>query len=306
MTRHVWTSWSLQPPVVVGLAGAAWGYARGVQTLWSGKRRRGVTGWQVACFIGGLLALFVAFVSPVHSLSSELLWVHMVQHVLLVLVAAPLLVVGAPLVPMTLALPLSWRRRIRQVGRIGWLRSVGHLSTRPLCAWMLSLAALWAWHAPGPYDAAVKNGAVHALEHLSFLATAILFWWVAIRPGFRRRSSGGLGGLKQGGGAERGSPPGGSEVLYVITAGIQSGALGAVLTFAGSPLYPAYTHAVARWGLTPLQDQQLAGLIMWIPAGMVYVVAAGALFVRWLLTMEREARRAEGRTGTLGVLGERP
>jgi len=288
MTHSVWTSWILQPPVLMGLAATAWAYARGVQTLWSGDRRRGVTGWQVASFTTGLLVLFVALVSPLHPISSELLWVHMVQHVLLVLVAAPLIVVGAPLIPMTLALPLSWRRMIRRWGRIGWLSSIGRLLTRPIVAWTLSVASLWAWHAPGPYDAAVRNEAIHALEHLSFLATATLFWWVAFRPGPHRRLSGG------------------SDVLYVFTAGIQSGALGAILTFAGSPLYPAYAHSVARWGLTPLQDQQLAGLIMWIPAGLVYVVAAGALFVRWLVSMEREARRAEGRTGSLGLLGEGP
>ncbi len=288
MNHHVWTSWSLPPPVLVGLAATAWAYARGVQTLWSGDRHRGIAGWQVASFTGGFLALFVALVSPLHPVSSELLWVHMVQHVLLVLVAAPLIVLGAPLLPMTLALPLSWRRRIRLWGRIRWLRSTSRFLTRPIVAWVLSVAALWAWHAPGLYDAAVRNDGIHALEHMSFLATAILFWWVAIRPGPHRRVSGG------------------SDVLYVFTAGIQSGALGAVLTFAGSPLYPAYVHSVARWSLSPLQDQQLAGLIMWIPAGLIYMGAAGALFVRWLLTMEREARRAEGRTGSLGLLGERP
>lgn len=288
MTHSVWTSWSLQPPVLLGLAATAWAYARGVQTLWSGDRRRGVTGWQVTSFTGGLLVLFVALVSPLHPISSEVLWVHMVQHVLLVTVAAPLIVLGAPLVPATLALPVAWRRNIRAWQRIGWLRATGRLLTRPLTAWVLHVGALWAWHAPGLYDAAVRNAGIHALEHVSFLATAILFWWVAIRPGDRRRRSGG------------------SEILYVFTAGIQSGALGAVLTFAGSPLYPAYTLTSARWGLTALQDQQLAGLIMWIPAGVVYMAAAGALFVRWLLVMEREARRAEGRSGSLGLLGERP
>lgn len=288
MNHDVWASWSLQPPVLAGLTATAWAYARGVRSLWCGDHRRGVTRWQVASFAGGLLALFVALVSPLHPVSSELLWVHMVQHVLLVLVAAPLIVLGAPLVPMTLALPPSWRRKIRRWGRIGWVRRTGRLLTRPPVAWVLSVGALWAWHAPLLYDAAVRNEGMHALEHLSFLATAILFWWVALRPGARHRL------------------PGGFEVLYVFTAGIQSGALGALLTFAGSPLYPAYARTVAGWGLTPLQDQQLAGLIMWIPAGLVYVVAAGALFVRWLLAVEHEARRAEGRTGSLGLLGERP
>jgi putative membrane protein len=287
VNHTVWASWSLQPAVLVGLGAAAWGYARGLGTLWSGDRRRGVTGRQVAAFAGGLLALFVALVSPIHSVSAELLWVHMVQHVLLVLVAAPLLVLGAPLVPMTLAVPLGWRRTLRAWGRIGWIRWTGHLLTRPVTAWVLQFAALWAWHAPKLYDAAARSQGIHALEHLSFLATAILFWWVALRPGVHRRLSGG------------------PEVLYVLTAGIQSGALGAVLTFAGSPVYPVYAQTVGRWGVTPLQDQQLAGLIMWIPAGLIYLVVAGALFVRWLLTAERDARRLEGRGGSLGLLGER-
>jgi putative membrane protein len=288
VSRSIWTSWSLQPPVLVGLATAAWAYTRGVQRLWSGGRRRGIGPWQAASFIGGLVALAIALVSPIHPLSSDLLWVHMVQHVLLVLVAAPMLVLGAPLVPMTLAVPVSWRRGVRSWGRTPWLRWVGRLMQRPLFAWVVSVAALWAWHAPPLYDAAVRNQTLHALEHLTFLATAILFWWVALRPARTAVLAGGL------------------QVLYVFTAGVQSGALGAALTFAGSPLYQSYAHTATAWGLTPLQDQQLAGLIMWIPAGLVYVVAAGALFVRWLMAIEREARREEGRAGTLGLMGERP
>jgi putative membrane protein len=287
VSNELWTSWSLQPPVLVGLAAAGWAYWRGTRKLWTGGRRRGLTGWQVVAFTGGLLSLFVALVSPLHRLSSELLWVHMVQHILLVLVGAPLIVLGAPLIPSTLALPLPWRRRIRSWGRIGWLAAATGLVTRPLSAWVLHVGALWAWHSPSLYDAAVGSEGIHALEHLTFLATGILFWWAAIHPGARR----GLAG--------------GGDVLYVFTAGVQSGALGAVLTFAGSALYPSYVTTVARWGLTPLQDQQLAGVIMWIPAGLVYMVAAGALFVRWLRTVEREALRQEERSRSLGVLGER-
>jgi putative membrane protein len=287
LSHELWSSWSLQPPVMVGVAAGAWAYGRGIQKLWSGDRRRGVSRRQAAAFGCGLLALLVALVSPLHRLSSELLWVHMVQHIMLVLVAAPLIVLGAPLIPTTLALPLPWRRRIRSWGRIRWIRSSGRLLTRPLSAWMLHVGALWAWHSPSLYDAAVRSEGIHAMEHLSFLVTGILFWWVAILPRARR----GLAG--------------GADVLYVFTAGIQSGALGAVLTFAGSPLYPTYALTVTRWGLTPLQDQQLAGLIMWIPAGLVYMAAVSALFVRWLRTVERDARNREGRSGSLGLLGER-
>jgi cytochrome c oxidase assembly factor CtaG len=242
----------------------------------------------VASFVAGLVVLVVALVSPIHTLSSELLWVHMVQHVLLVVVAAPLVVLGAPLVPMTLALPMPWRRRIRSWARARLVRGAGSVLQRPITAWVVSVAALWAWHVPPLYDLAVGNQVVHALEHLSFVATAVLFWWAAFRP------------------APAGGLAGGLQVLFVFAAGVQSGALGALLTFAGTPLYGPYVHTAMSWGLTPLQDQQLAGLIMWIPAGLVYFVAAAALFVRWLLSIEREVRKAEGQAGTLGLLGERP
>jgi putative membrane protein len=288
VTGTVRTSWNLDPAVVAGLAVAAWAYGRGVRALWRGGRRRGVSSWRVAAFAGGLLALVVALVSPLDALAAELLWAHMVQHVVLVLVAAPLLVLGAAPIPMMLAVHGPWRRRIRAWGRVGWIRAPGHLMARPVTAWFLHVAVLWLWHAPALYDTAVNSELIHAVEHLSFLGTALLFWWVAFPQGARRHLSGG------------------SDVLYVFTGGIQSGALGALLTFAGTPLYLAYAHTTARWGLTPIQDQQLAGLIMWIPAGVVYVVAAGVLFVRWLLTIEREARKAEGRSGSLGLLGERP
>jgi putative membrane protein len=288
VNHPAWTSWNLQPVVIAGLLAAGWAYGRGLQTLWSGGRRRGVTRWQAASFTAGLLVLFVALVSPIHTVSAQLLWVHMVQHVLLVTVAAPLLVLGAPLIPATLALQLPWRRRIRAWGQVGWIPPTGRLLRRPLAAWLLHVGALWTWHVPALYDAAARSDGIHALEHATFLGTAILFWWVAIRPDDHRH------------------PAGGAEMLYVFTAGIQSGALGAILTFAGSPLYPAYALTAATWGLTPMQDQQLAGLIMWIPAGLVYTFAAGALFVRWLSSIEREARRAEGRSGSLGLLGERP
>ena len=287
MTGSMWASWNLDPLVLAGLAAAGWGYFRGVGELWGGRSRRGVTPWQAASFAGGLAVLFLALVSPLHPLGGELLWAHMVQHVLLVLVAAPLLIMGAPVIPMTLALPLPWRRRIRALGRIGWLRSTGQFLTRPLVAWLIQVVTLWVWHAPALYDAAVRSQVIHAAEHLSFLATALLFWWVAFPRGRRHLA-------------------GGADVLYVFTAGVQSGALGALLSFAGTPLYSVYAHTTVRWGLTPLQDQQLAGMVMWIPAGLVYVVAAGFLFVRWLMSIEREARRAEGRTGSLGLLGERP
>lgn len=283
-----WTSWSFDPVVLIGLAGAGFAYGRGVRMLWRHDRRRGVAPWHVASFAGGLVALCVALLSPLHEVAAELLSAHMVQHMLLVLVAAPLLVLGAPVLPLSVALPVAWRRRVRAWGRDRPLRSMRHVVTRPLVAWLLHVAVVWMWHVPSLYEAATRNEGLHAVEHASFLATALLFWWVAIPSGARRHLAGG------------------TDVLFVFTGGIQSGVLGALFTFAGAPLYPAYAHTALRWGTSPLQDQQLAGLVMWIPGGLVYVLAASALLARWLMMIERESRKSEGRTGSLGLLGERP
>jgi cytochrome c oxidase assembly factor CtaG len=141
---------------------------------------------------------------------------------------------------------------------------------------VLSVAVLWGWHVPALYEQAVRSEALHTVEHLSFLATAFMFWWVVLQPSGR-------------------SPAPGRDVLYVFTAGLAGSALGALLTFAASPIYPSYTRAAAALGASPLTDQQLAGLIMWIPSGVVYLGFASWLFVRWLRVVEREALEREAR-----------
>ena len=168
-------------------------------------------------------------------------------------------------------LPLLWVLDAGRRRRLGlwWNRArilpgVAAVLTTPLVAWGLHVSILWAWHLPAAYQAALGNDAIHAVEHLTFLGTALLFWWVVLQPAGRRRLNHGM------------------AVLYVVTAGMQGGLLGALLTFAGTSFYPAQSLSAASWGLTPLEDQQLAGLIMWLPAGLVYLGAAAALFLAWL------------------------
>lgn len=273
-----WRHWSFQPVVLTGLGVSAWAYWRGLRILWGPGRGRGVPRWRAAAFGGGLLAIVVALVSPLDAISDVLLSAHMLQHLLLILVAAPLLVLGSPLIPFMLALPTGWRRVLHRWGRARALHATGRAITAPAVSWLLALVVLWAWHAPAPYQAAVENSALHALEHASFLGTSLLFWWTALQPSGRRRLARG------------------ADVLYVVLGAMQGGALGALLTFAATPLYPFYSRGVASWGLTPLQDQQLAGLVMWIPFGAVYLGAACALFVGWLREIERETRLSEART----------
>jgi putative membrane protein len=273
-----WLAWNVDPAVLAALAVAAWAYWRGLRVLWGrGTSRRGVKPWQAAAFGAGLAAVFVALVSPLDALSEDLLSAHMVQHLLLMLVAAPLLVLGSPAIAVSQAVPERWRRRLRVPMRSRALRRLADVLFDPITAWLLALVALWAWHAPVPYRAAVDHDGVHILQHGAFLGTALLFWWGAIQPSGRRRL------------------PRGLDVLYVFGGALQGGALGALFVFAAQPLYPFYAVGARAWGLTPLQDQQLAGVAMWVPSFFVHVAAAAALFVRWLRAAEREVRWEEAK-----------
>lgn len=252
------TDWSLEPAVLFGLALLAFAYARGARTLW---RRagpgRGLSRGQVAALVAAWLSLLLALVSPLDALGAALFSAHMVQHMLLVLVAAPLLVLSAPGTALLWALSAPDRRRLgRWWRRAPAFRAVWHALTRPAVAWLLHAATIWLWHLPGPYQAALADPAVHAAEHASFLAAAGLFWWVVFGGAPRERLHPALG------------------VFYLFTTALQEGILGALMTFARAPWYPAYAPYTPAWGLTPLDDQQLAGLIMWVPAGLVYLAAA--------------------------------
>ena len=274
----LWSSWTFQPLVVVGMCLGAWVYLRGVRAAWRGRSPgRGIRRGQVVAFAGGLAALAVALISPLDALSEDLLSAHMAQHLLLLMVAPLLLVLGSPVLSMTMAIPPAWRRMGRRMARRPGVRAVGRALTHPLTTWLLALIALWAWHAPALYQGALQHEGIHLLEHASFLGTALLFWWTALQPSGPRRL------------------PRGADVLYVFTGSLPGAALGALFAFASAPLYPLYAVRVSVWGLTPLQDQQLAGVIMWIPSGVIYLGVSAWLFVRWLGALDREQRRREAR-----------
>jgi cytochrome c oxidase assembly factor CtaG len=258
----VWPGWSFEPAVVIALVLSGSLYLGGVARLWRrAGSGHGVRRLEAAAFAVGWGVLALALLSPLHELGEALFSAHMLQHELLMVVAAPLLVLGRPLVPMIWALPRSWRRTVgaavhRPAIKVSW-----RALTIPLVACGLQGVVMCGWHLPQLYDAAVVHSWVHATEHATFLLSAMLFWWVVVE----RRSQAARGRL----------------LLYVIATAGYSGALGALLTFAQTPLYPVY-QSTARWGLTPLADQQLAGLIMWIPAGMIYLVAALLLARSWI------------------------
>jgi cytochrome c oxidase assembly factor CtaG len=217
------------------------------------------------------VAVAVALVSPLDALSSALASGHMVQHVLLLLVAAPLLALSAPSSALLRGSPLAvrrasgrWRRRLRLTR--GNLRALRH----PAAVWLLHVGTVWFWHAAVPYGAALESEFLHVLEHAGFLVTAVLFWRVVIGARGAGRVSYGFG------------------VLLVFAMAMQSVFLSVLLTFARAPWYSGYATTTAPWGLEPLADQQLAGVIMWIPAGVIYLAAALALMVTWVRATERD------------------
>ena len=265
--HDLWGAWNLDPLLVAGLALAIWAYRRGA----NGGRRHPADTWRRTCFVGAVAAVGVALVSPLDALSGALASAHMVQHVLLVLVAAPLLALSAPVTTLLRGSPavvrdasVQWRRRLRLTrGNLRLLRN-------PPTAWLLHVGTLWFWHAAVPYDAAVQHHLLHVVEHASFLLTGALFWRLVVGARASDRVSNGLG------------------ILLVFAMSMQSVFLSALLTFARTPWYSSYAATTAPWSLDPLADQQLAGVIMWIPAGLVYVGAGLGLLVAWMRATERQ------------------
>lgn len=270
-----WRAWTFEPAVVVLLLASAGLYARGVSRLWEASDTgKGVQIWRVVAFVTGWVALLIALVSPLHALGSALFSAHMTQHEILISIAAPLLILGRPVVPFLWAFPKEYRRVLGNVARVPGLRGGWNLLTTPSVAFALHATALWVWHLPGAYQATLRSDVVHSLQHASFFATALLFWWTIL-------------------GANRGELARGRAVLYLFLTALQTGALGALLTFAPSLWYPAYATTTRSWGLSPLDDQQLGGLIMWIPGSIAYLIAALVLFAEWLRDSETRALHRE-------------
>lgn len=267
--------WSWDPFVVPLLLLAGSLYAVGLARLWRrAGAGEGIRRWQAGAFAAGWTALAVALVSPLDVLGEVLFSAHMAQHEVLMLVAAPLLVLGRPLLADLWALPAGWRRRVGDWTRRRPVRAAWRTATGPLAVWVLHGLALWIWHLPALYQATLESDGIHFLQHASFLGSATLFWWALVHGRYGRAGYG-------------------LAVLYVFTTGMHSGVLGALLTFAPSLWYPIYEARTAAWGLSPLEDQQLAGLLMWVPAGVIFTVLGLALFAAWLGESERRVRERE-------------
>jgi cytochrome c oxidase assembly factor CtaG len=240
------------------------------------KRQRGITRLQKSCFWIGWWSLAAALISPVHSMGEVLFSAHMVQHEILMLIAAPLLVLSRPLVAFLWGLPMSWRRGVGQWAKRSYVRRSWNWLTDPFTAWWVHAVAIWAWHAPFLFQLTLTSQLAHTAQHLSFFLSALLFWWALFYA--------------------RGRKSHGAAVLYVFTTAVHTSILGALLTFAPRIWYPGYATTTEAWGFTPLEDQQLGGLVMWVPASLIYLLVGLALFAAWL----RESDAIVQRTSDAG------
>jgi putative membrane protein len=259
--------WTLEPGALIGVALVGGVYVR----RWSHVRRvsdhpaKDAPVWRLCCFAGSLLVALVALVSPVDSLADDLFFMHMVQHMLLLDLVPILAILGLTKVilrPMT-----------RQISDLE--RHAGALA-HPAFAVVLYVATIWTWHIPAAYDLALRHPTVHVLEHTSFVIVGSLYWWHLLSPIRARMRLGGMG-----------------PVAYMVSTKLFVGALGMGLAFAPTALYPYYVHHARVWGISALDDQAIAGLIMAVEQSIVMGVALVLLFVRMLGESEREQQRRE-------------
>jgi putative membrane protein len=266
--------WSASWIIPVLLA-TGWLYVRGTRRLWQRMGAGGgIRAWEAAAFALGWLSLWVALVSPLARLSEILFSAHMAQHEILMVVAAPLIVIGRPFLPALWALSAERRDALGAGSRHRLARRAWSLLTQPLVVLIVHALAIWIWHAPVLFQAALRHDAVHAVQHFSFFWTAALFWWTLLQGGYGKLGYG-------------------LAVVFVFATSVHTSVLGALLTFARAAWYPLYAGRATAWGVSALEDQQLAGLYMWVPSGLTFVVIGLALVAAWM--GEAERRVALGR-----------
>jgi cytochrome c oxidase assembly factor CtaG/cytochrome c2 len=271
------TGWKPEAATAIPMAIATVWYASGVFRLVQENKLETISRGRVLSFVAGIAVLMIALQSPIDVLSRDLFSVHMSQHLLLMLAAPPLLVWSDSPIMFLRAFPRQIRKFMARVWIGAKLHSIYSWLRHPLVVWMAFCGAFVFWHAPRPYQWALDNDGVHILEHLSLFVTSCAFWSLVLPSRGRRQ-------LQHG-----------PALLLVVSTAVISGHPGALMIFAPRPLYPAHAIGVIRWGMTLMQDQQLAGLIMWIPAGGAYIVAVVVVFLEWFRESERRALRAARR-----------
>jgi putative membrane protein len=261
----LFTRWDVPWLVTAELALTALIYAAGWLRI---RRTRPALfpAWRLGCFLGGLVFLFIAVASPLDTFSESLLFMHMAQHYVLMSVAPPLIVLGAPVVPMLRGLPRGViRGPLGPLFRSGLLPALGRFLTRPRVAWLAMNAAYVGWHIPRAYEFALASENWHNFEHACFFFTNLLFWWPLIRPWPSRAAQSRW-----------------MLIPYLLLADIVNTAVSAFLCFSGRLLYPSYGLVPRPFGLSALNDQVAAGAFMWVFGSMIYLIPAVVLVVQLL------------------------
>ncbi len=259
------TEWNLEPSILIGtvLITGLYLYAIGPYR----KRRfpeEPIRAGQTIAFLSGMLIMFLALVSPLDELGDSYLFsAHMVQHLCLTIIGPPLLLLGTP----------EWI--VKQAFNSRIIFQIAKVLTYPVVAFVLFNVDFWLWHAPSLYNATLENQTIHILEHLTFIIFGLCYWWPIFSP------SKDLPPL-----------PIGGQIFYLFLSGMPSVLLGAGLTFT-PPLYAPYITAPRIWGISAATDQQLGGLIMWVPVSIFYIVIMSVLFIRWMLQQEAKQQAEE-------------
>ena len=281
LTRALLLSWDLRPEILVPFFVLGALHFAGWLRLRRRSDGRFANGWRLASYTGGILVLALALLSPIAVLSGQLFSVHMVQHLLLMMVAPPLLLLANPFPTFLWALPTRMRIPVAAGFRrlAVWLAGDSILSrsalkaAAPASAWALYVLIFFAWHDGNAYSLALRFGFVHGLEHFTFVGAALLFWWHVTGAAPRIHPK----------------PAAWMLVAYVLAMIPPNMLLGVALSFAETPIYPYYESVPRLYGLSVMDDQVWGGLIMWIPGSMMYVIAALVLLARLLVNAEQKA-----------------
>lgn len=263
--QSILNEWS--PPIAINVVTflTVLVYLRGWLRLWCSSPFL-IVAWRPVAFLAGMFSLWVAIGSPLSAFDEASLSVHMVQHILLMLVVPPLVLLGEPSLPLLHGLPQQFVRGI--LGPfLRWppVQSLGKALTHPLVCWILAAVALIAWHVPSAFELALRSDAWHEVEHACFLSTSLLFWWPVVQP-FPSEPHW----------------PRWSMPLYLFLGMFPGSALGAFLTFCDRVIYPSYSETVSIFGMTALQDQIFAGALMWVFGFFVCFIPAVVITVKLL------------------------
>ncbi len=265
LQQAILTSWSLPLDAAVSLLAIGLVYLRGFRKIRL-TRPELFPAWRLYCFLGGLGWLWIAFASPLDTLNDYLLTLHMAQHMILMSAAPPLLLLGAPAVPLLRGLPRSLvRNGLGPLFRFRGLRSAVHLITHPVFAWLAMNVSFLAWHTPQAYELALRSSAWHSVEHACFLFTSLLFWFPVVQP-WPSVSRGSRWFL----------------LPYLLTADLVNTALSAFLIFSGKLLYPSYAAAAQVFGVSALGDQAAAGALMWAVGSILFLAPVMFITMRLL------------------------